>query len=976
MGDGDKSAARGTRPASVLPPNRALNRPPTPHTERVVALFGRAAALETLDRSRGEVRSGSGRLVLITGEAGIGKSTLAQRALDDAADGGFRIARGFAVDDPGAPPLWPWRRVGRDLPMVHEALTVPDDVSTDAARFRLCEAVAEALARAAEPHGVALLLEDLHWTDATSVAILKYLMSDLVSMRAWVLVTARDTDDTPFGRSWADLSRNPAAVSIPLTGLGVDEVRDWLTSDGDAGGWLTRTADLVARTGGNPFYVAAITRRPPAAPLDSTALDRTIADRAGLRTVLLAPLRRLPPEAQDTIATAAVLGERLSPAILAEALGRSTKQVSAALADGVRAGLLRFGDTGLAFGHAIVRDAIVADLPDDARAAAHERIATAMDVIGDDTLVGPSAGHWDRVPGRGAARRCRERAARAAELAARDLAHDRAVAFARMSLRHAHDLDDGDIALAEGTLRLARYQWSAGLLPAALRSCAEAVDLADAADRPDLMAQAALVPQGIGSIDVSRFTAGLGRRALDRLPDDEFPLRARLLGLLATAAADEAVDGTADALSADALAMARRSGDPHAELEAIAARHFAVSYPQAIDERMALAERAVQLADAAPMGRLWALLWLADIALQRGDLGRWDSLTGDVERLADRSGSPVARWHGVRMHALRRGLVGDFDAAVEHAVAGRRLAERIGDISMLGMYFAFRVQFALIHGTIGDIADETLALMDHAPSIPLITVSRAQIQLAVGDRRDAAATVAALRNLPERMPLGPRWAASVGTLGLLAAGLDDADLAGRCHRALLPIAGWYLGDGGGSPYSFGSNEWPLGLMAHCAGRPDTAADHFRRAVEANARIGARPFVALARLGWARCLPAASQIGSETDEVRALAGEALAEFDRLGMPGPAREARQVLDSLAPSDHGGLTAREAEVADLVGQGLSNKVIAARLFLSVRTVESHVRAALAKLQLTTRTELAVWVHRHRPATETDQAAPASGR
>ncbi len=929
------------------------------------ALYGRASALAAVDRARREVRAGSGRVVLVTGDAGIGKSTIAQQALDDAAADGFRIARGFAVDDPGAPPLWPWRRVGRDLPAIHRALTAPagpEPAPDDAARFRMCEAIAVAVADVAVPDGVAILLEDLHWADATSIAILKHLVLDLASIRALVLVTAREDDDTPFGRAWADLTRNPGVVSVPLPGLGVDEVREWLSSDGGTAGWPQWAPELVARTGGNPFYIAAVTAQPPPTVPGPTALDRLVVDRAGLRTILLAPLRDLSAQAQATITTAAVLAERLSPALLAAALGRSTQQVSAQLADAVRAGLLRFGATGLAFRHAIVREAVVAEMSDDDRAAAHERIAGAMDEIGDESLVGPSAGHWDRVPGRSAARRCRDRAARAAKLSARDLAHDQAVAFARMSLRHARELDENDLALAERTLTLARYEWAAGLLPDALRSCADAVDLADRCHRPDLMAQAALIPQGVGSLDVSRVLGGLVRRALSRLPDDEPALRARLLGLLAVHAAEEAVDSSADALSAQALSLARACGDTRAELETIAARHYAISYPQAIDERGVLAERAIQLADAAPMGRLWGLLWLADIALQRGDLGRWDAVTEDIHRLADRSGSPVARWHVCRMRALRLAQAGDFAAAIEHALDGRRIADRVGDLSMLGMYYAFRTQLAVLRGGgPEDVLAESLALMERAPDMPLLTISKAQIHLVFGDRQRAASTIAPLRDLPERMPLGPRWAGSIGTLGLVAINLGDADLARRCYRVMLPTAGWCWADGGGTPYAAGSGELPLGGFARCAGDLEAALGHFRRAVDADARLGARPFTALARLGWAQCL---ADLDRSAEQAREQAGQALAEFQVLGMPGPARTAQQVLDRVGSAGPGdaGLTAREAEIAALVARGLTNKDIAAQLFLSVRTVESHVRSALAKLQLTSRTELALWVHEHR--------------
>lgn len=928
------------------------------HTEPVVALFGRAAALALLDDARREASAGSGRLVLITGEAGIGKSTVAQQAVRPAQEAGTRVARGFAVDDPGAPALWPWRRVGRDVPEIAAALeTITPDEPDDAATFRLGEAVSAAVERAAARNGLLLIIEDAHWADGVSLSVLKNVALDVVSTRALIVVTARDLPGTPYAKVHSDLVRMAGTVPVPLTGLPVESVTSWLGSAEVADGWLPHAADVVARTGGNPFYIRTVTSQPPPGP-GSVALDRSLADRAGLRDLMVSPLAGLPVEARRTVETAALVGERLSPALLAAARGCPVERISEHLASAVRAGILTFGSTGLAFRHAIVRDAIAAQLPDAQRAAVHAGIARALDETGEPSLVGAAAGHWDRAGGPAAAATCRDRAGRAATIAARELAHDRAVEFARMQLRHSRSLGESEEVLAAETVRLARYEWAAGLLPSALDSCRRAADLAEAGGRPDLLAEAALVPQGVGSVDVSRFAVGLAHRALDRLPAGDSPLRARLLGQLAIAAADEAADTSAGPLSAQALDMARRIADPRAELEAIAARHFALCYPQAVTERAGLARRALELADAAPMGRLWGLLWLADIALQRGDLDQWDTVTQDIGALAGRTGSPVARWHVRRMRAVRLAQSGEFAAAIEQADEGRRIAERVGDVSMIGMHYAFRVQLALLRGLPEELPVEALAMLERAPAMPLITTSRAQIALLLGRRPVAEALVAGLADLPDRMPLGPRWMGSIGTLGELAVVLGDTELAARCYRVLAPQSGWFWGDGGGTPFAGGSVELPMGRLARAAGHPDAALAHFRRAVEADTRIGARPFTALARLGAAQCLADLRRAPAEAAE---LAAAAKAEFDILGMPGPSAAAARVLDQLprGPAETP-LTAREAEIVTLVADGLSNKDIAGRLFLSVRTVESHVRSALAKLHLSTRTELAVWVHR----------------
>jgi DNA-binding CsgD family transcriptional regulator len=692
--------------------------------------------------------------------------------------------------------------------------------------------------------------------------------------------------------------------------------------------------------------------------------------------VLVAPFRRLPEDVRDTITTAALLAERLSPGLVAAASGRATSEVSDHLATAVSAGILRFGTTGLAFTHALVRDAIVAELTDDRRSEVHGRIAAAMEQTGADLLAGPSAVHWDLSGGAAAAAHCRDQARRAAALAAREMAHDRAVEFARLSLRHARQLTAPDQELAEALVELARYEWAAGLLSRALHTCREALDIAEACGDARLMAHAALVPQGIGSVDVSRVVDGLCRRALGRLGSEDDVLRARLLGVRAVAAADEPQGQqsdapTADSLSRAALDLADGTGNVEAELETVAARHFVLSYPQAIDERTRLAERAVHLgrASRSPIGPLWGRLWQADIALQHGQLDRLEYVIAQLGSIAAERSSVLADWHRLRLLAVRSALIGEFEQARVHAAAGQRLARRVGDLSMLGMHVAFTVHLGLTRGDAQEVAPDALEVTEATPSLPLVEVSRTALLVLLGRHDEAVTAFARLRDLPERFPLGPRWHGTVGQVGQVAVLLGDAEVADRCYRHLLPTARWCSGDGGGTPFSFGSNELLLGMLAQCCGNLPAACDHFERAVAANTRLGARPFVALAQLGWAESRirvgdHAQSQSQSEPAVGRpgleATLGAAATELRRLDMPGPLSRAENLLERLDRdgSSAAGLSTRELQVATLVAQGLTNRQIAERLFLSVRTVESHVRSALAKERLTSRTELAVRV------------------
>jgi DNA-binding CsgD family transcriptional regulator len=930
---------------------------------------GRAAELALLDSACQDVRRGSGRLVLITGEAGIGKTRLTQAVWELADSEGMARARGWCMDDPGAPTLWLWRRVARDVAGLGAALDLEREAEVDDDyRFRLGERVASTLASNAATSGLVLILEDIHWADSLSLAVLRRLLPEVIGMPLLLVATARENGlaDSVLGRLLPDLLRSPSTVTITLAGLSAGAVAGWLGGDPRTAAWEPYAEELVARTGGNPLFIRSLTEE--AQPRSGLEVASALVERPTWRTVLVAPYRSLGDVARRTVATAAVLGERLSPQLLAHALDRDVHAVSAELADAVTAGILHFGDTGLAFKHALVRDAIVAELDPAERERAHMGAAMALEATGDPMLVGPAAVHWSRVDGPSAAARCRDLATHAAT--AQVLAPESGIELARLALASARRLHADDGEIAEHLVAVTRFAWAAGRMQEALESCAEALALAEAAGRPDVMADAALVPQGVGSVDVAQLVGQMCVRTLRVLPKSEGTRRARLLALSAASAAEAAqsppspgdppVGRSPDELSAEALASARASGDLEAELETIAARHYVLSYPQTITERTALAARAVELAPTATtsMGALWGHLWQADLGFQRGDLLAVRQSIADVERVADRRSSPVARWHALRLTSALAALVGSFDEARQAAAEARLIADRVGDIAMMGMHHAFHVQLATLRGDPTDLLPDVLEVLQSAPPIPLVQAALPLVHTLLGDLDAARSAFIPLRGIPTRMPLGPRWVGTVGQIGFAAVVVGDADVARECHRLLLPCRSWCGGDGGGSPFALGSAQTPLGQLAQTFGDLPLAAGHFDRGIAVDDRIGAAPYAALGRLGLAECLSSADPC-----KARAVVTQAVVDLERLSMPGPLARAKKLADRLAAGPGrgerpGGLSARELEVARLLAQALTNQQIADQLFLSVRTVESHVRSTLAKLGLTNRTEIVLWV------------------
>ncbi len=357
-----------------------------------------------------------------------------------------------------------------------------------------------------------------------------------------------------------------------------------------------------------------------------------------------------------------------------------------------------------------------------------------------------------------------------------------------------------------------------------------------------------------------------------------------------------------------------------------------------------------------------------------------------VDLLARRHRAPLARWHYERLLIARAGLVGDFAGVREHNDRARDLSEHMDDSSLSTMYYACRCLLAQICGDPFELDAKMLALVASSLPQPLIQIGRTTIAIVAGDLAAGAAAFDELRDLPRRLPVGNRWASTLGQIGTLAAMLGDAQVAGEVFELLLPTAGYCNGEGSGAIFGMGSNARLLGDLAVTAGRPTEAIRLYQDAIAVNTRIGARPYIALSRLGWAQALldlarPMGSgQLGSgqsgadDLHTSRDLVRRSADEFRRLGMPGPLKRAFALESRIREqiSKHNPLSARENEVALLVAGGLTNREIAVRLVLSERTVESHVRAMLTKLGVRSRTDIATWAIR----AETDQTTAESDR
>lgn len=911
-----------------------------------------------------DARSGSGGCVLVSGPPGIGKTRLTQEATREAA--GTDVLWGRAVDDPGAPPLWPWRRILRLLPTaaVDAALTGSDasrehGVDLDAARFRAFAAATDALIEAAEPRGLVVVLEDLHWADAASLRLLRHVAGEAGHSRLLIVGTHRDTGSSTLDSVLPELLRLPAVRALALPPLAETDVRAYLAAYGGPLG-PDAVHGIHRRSGGNPLYLRAVTALPD--PTGSGA--HRAGGAAELRHLVQTTLQGLTPADQELLDAAAVLGEEVDCAVLATISRRPLDEVVRSADEAVRKGVLTtvpYGAGLRRFAHAVVRDEIYAALHAGARERLHRRAAEVLEERhGSDPLsAGVIAGHWLRsADDRDSLLRAAGWAVAASVAATRSLAFDEATTFLTMALDARDRAGSPPEERAELMLELATAEFRSGRFAASLQHASLAAEAAQAAGRRDLVAAAALVVHDVGADDLLPTMARLCDLALD-VDDDAPTMRARLLAQRASIAADLGQVDDAGRLCEQALRLAEQCGDTAALLDAVRARLKLGFVGVDVEERLRLGALAIDLGGRGgqPLTALWGHQWRIEAALEVGTMAAVEVELAAVKALAAGTRLPLLRWHDLRLQASVDALLGRFDRARELNAEALRVASTAlaDDASAVGICQAFTLQLAMVTGDTTEVTAAHWELLStRAQSIPIVLVSQPLMLLLLGRPDEAHALYEHLLPALETPGFLTSVAGVPNNLVPLVTEFADVETAATLLDHLSqhpPIAA-----AGSGVFCHGSSFRNLATLSLLLGQFYAAVGYFETALAVNTRIGARPEVVLTRLGLAEALMGRSG-PADVQRAGGQAREAAEEARRLGMPGPLARATAVLEQLRVGRRSAdpLTLREREVVGLVAKALSDREIAQTLVLSERTVESHVRSILAKLGMANRTEIA---------------------
>ncbi|WP_190850898.1 BTAD domain-containing putative transcriptional regulator [Actinomadura sp. RB99] len=755
------------------------------------AFLGRDGELAALT---GLAREGGVRVALVTGEAGLGKTALLTRLAGVLEQEGRLVVTGRCPESESAPPAWAWTEaltaLDRHVPAPAEAAPLLRDASggeprdTTAGRFRLHRAVWGWLNDAARRRPLAVMLDDLHWADAETLALLAALSGD-----APLLVVAAfraDEAGTRLTETLAVLARR-SPLRLPLPGLPEPAVARLIAAECGADVDEATVSALAERTGGNPFYV-----RESARLLSSEgALVATSEVPEGVRDVLRRRLARLPEPAVAVLRLAALAGREADVDALVLAADAGEDAVLDALDAGLVAGLLTERAPGrVRFAHALVRDTMIADLSALRRTRMHARLGAALERLTPDDA--PAlAYHFHRAASAATAAKAVEYAVRAADLAEHRYAHETAVELLTQALESFERMPGRDAADRVDLLgRLLRAQARAGAVQDARATRRRAVDLAEEAGRDDLLLAAftawtepapwQLRPYGA----VDEHLVGLLSRLLDLdglAPD----VRCRLLDAYAAE-----LTGTGDArgraAAEEAVEIARSLGDP--KLRALTLFTLGRERDYRGHDPGETRRQAAQARELRALGAehdMPTALWSGTFNLAAAAV--WEERPAEVRARVAEAAELARRYRmpeaGVVCEVAEAALAqaeGRLDEAERRYAAATRAMADQGSLHTAGFALLTRATLAVSRGTLAGFAAEA---GDVPPELaPLVTDVLAAAQAAAG-RLDEARRLHA-----SAPPIQPDYFFTMFSTfrAMTVVALGDEQGAAELYKALLP----------------------------------------------------------------------------------------------------------------------------------------------------------------------------------------------
>ena len=834
-------------------------------------LVGRRLAVNALRSAVDAALRRAGGVVLLAGEAGMGKTALASEAVAYAKARGAAAVWGTCWEGDGAPGFWPWIQVMRALAADADGsgeamLAGLTGVSAErggglgdesAIRFRTYDLAATYLRSRAAQRPLVVVLDDLHWADVSSLRLLVFLARQLHDAAALVIGTYRDVEvtagDHPARPLLAELAGQ--AELIQLTGLTAEEVGQLIETVCEERPQAPLIKTVHDRTAGNPFFAQQIARLLAAqgAPLDGapvTGVPPAVGD------VLARRLARLPGRAVDLLGVASVVGRRFPIATVAAISGVPAEAAVPLLDRAVRAAVLEQDEPGhLRFSHDLFRDVVYDGLSAARRPTLHLSVAERLEKhAGPAANAAEIAYHRSTAWPLGARDRAVAALIAAAQEATARTAFDEAAAWLRRAIDVADDATSADLVMVceyGDALRRAGHgeEARAALAGAAAR--------ARATGDTELLARAAFGVHRITTLTESPRSGviALLEEALAALGATGSADGGAARWLLSAALARELADGPhrdlsrAVGLASAAVEGARAAGEAGVLAYALFALADVRWEPGTATERLSIAgELAAAAADAgelelvleAHLCRLAALLELGDPS--------FPVELGTFTQMAERAAIPRYLYLARSRQATVASLTGPLETADQLIDEAAAYGERIGEPDTWGVQASQLAGLAYIRHDWTRLsrlaAARGQALMPPEFALHL----RAWLLLEAGEKAAAAALVASIPDGPTTY----RWrhTAMLTSDAELAAAAGDRNRCATRYEQLLPMAGEFAVVGA-AVFTTGPVALQLGLLAAALGRWDDAAAHLDDATRRCDRLGAALLAARARTELAR-----------------------------------------------------------------------------------------------------------------------------
>ena len=852
LGEPEPAPAPPAEPArrdglGAVPRIPAYTTPFTGRQEELAALAGHLGAIEA-DESR---------LVVVSGEPGIGKTRLVAKLMDLARDRGMLVLYGGG-DDERALPFQPLaealraylyagvdeiRRSGLDSEIAELARLMPDrrlepaasmaDGDPDLQRFRLFESVTSVFVHAASAEPLVVVLDDLQWADRSTLQMLTHLIRAAEVPGSLIVAVHQESG---VAHLLSMLRRHRPIDHISLRGLAAADserlVRDRRTD-------LSRAMvdRLVAESGGNPFFLEELLRSLDSPPRDQGQLSIPTTVKA----LVERRLQVLDDGVVRMLRTAAVVGNDFDLDVARRVVGMELDEALDAMDAALDANLVVEHEhtNTVSFAHSLIRRALYSSQSRSRRARLHLAVGTELERRGAQPA--EMARHfWEARHVGGAASAVRH-LAEAGSLADAALAWEDAAGHFDRALRA--DLLTGESRPSrrgELLLALGDAHEHAGHSDAAKTAFLEAAELARASGESDLLALAAL---GYGRAPGDAFGADelllrLLEEALPGLGKSSVPLRARVLGRLAVERSGlHGASEEADELACEAVAVAEACDDDLVLAIALASRHWTLSDPERVLERVTVARRSLALAIRAGdrerelAGRAW---WLFDL-LELGDIAGVEQQLAAYTALAGEFRHPSYDGYAAAMGAMLALLRGQHAIAADEIEHARELLERASDPDAIRIHALQR--FVLLHQSgeypaaarvaAGMSADGT-SRRSLWPCLEAWAWSRA------GDLERARSSLPEIDVVVENRT----WLVSMTALAHVSVDTGDRELAARALERLAPFDERAAAIQG--IVCLGPVAYPLGRLAALLGDRARGRRWLREAVVHSEEMDAQP----------------------------------------------------------------------------------------------------------------------------------------